>query len=204
MRKLVVLLTLSISLSALLKAQVNNSQPTPVNITTVPTLTKGTQGATGLSIQELKDSGRTIVTLTAERVVPVLTTDTIVTFIKLVGDTVTTAQTTYQVTSGKTLRLQSLSISLTPSSTTLGLIQVRLRTLSSGACIVATGLKVGVWEIGNPGTATQVVNAANTREDIVFPDGMEFSGATRNICISMNALAAAAQVVTITLIGYEY
>lgn len=157
-----------------------------------------------LPTRDLKDNGRTLVTLTAERVVPVLTTDTLVTFSKLVGDTVTATQTTYQVSSGKILRLQYLTISLTPSSTTLGLIQVRLRTLSSGACIVATGLKVGVWEIGNPGTATQVVNAANTREDIMFPDGMEFSGANRNICISMNALSAAAQVVTITLVGYEY
>lgn len=169
-----------------------------------PTLTKGTQGATGFSTQDLKDAGRTLVTFTAERVVPVLTTDTVVSFSKLVGDTVTAAQTTYQVTSGKTLRLQYMTISLTPSSTTLGLVQVRLRTLSSGACIVATGVKVAGWEVGNQGSATQVANAANQREDIVFPDGMEFSGATRNICISMNALGAAAQTVTISLVGYEY
>lgn len=171
---------------------------------TGPTLTKGTQGATGVSTQDLKDAGRTLVTLTAERVTPILTTDTIISFSKLVGDTVTAAQTTYAVTSGKTLRLQGMHIALTPTSTTLGLLQVRLRTLSSGACTVAAGLKVAVWEVGNPGTATQVANAASQHLDMIFPDGLEFSGATRNICLSANVLGAASQAVTISLFGYEY
>lgn len=191
--------------AANLNATVVQATPASLQATvTHLTLTKGTQGSTGVSTQDLKDAGRTLVTLTAERVIPILTTDTIVTFSKLVGDTVTATQTTYAVTSGKTLRLQYMTISLTPSSTTLGVVQVRLRTLSSGACTVAAGVRVAGWEIGNPGTATQVANASNQREDIMFPDGMEFSGATRNICISMNALAAASQTVTISLVGYEY
>jgi hypothetical protein len=184
--------------------QPGNTANTTAWLVNGPTLTKGTQGSNGYTTQDLKDAGRTIVTLNAERVVPILTTDTIVTVAKLVGDTVTAGVTTYQVTSGKTLRLQYIHISLTPSSTTLGVIQVRLRTLSSGACTVAAGLKVMEWELGNPGTATQVANAANVRLDAPFPDGVEFSGSTRNICISMNALAAAAQTVTISLVGYEY
>lgn len=204
-RAALLLLVLSLLLGGrLAAAQVNTSQPGPVSVTALPALTKGTQGATGISTQDIKDAGRTLVTLTAERVVPILTTDTVVTVTKLVGDTVTAGVTTYAVTSGKTLRLGALSISLTPSSTTLGVVQVRLRTLASGACTVAAGVKVGVWEIGNPGTATQVANAANVREDIVFSEGLEFSGATRNVCLSMNALGAAAQTVTLTLLGYEY
>lgn len=205
------LVVLSLFIATPVWAQLNPSSPTPVSVSntatvnaTPPAITKATQGATGYTTQDLKDAGRTLVTLTAERVVPILTTDTIVTLSKLVGDTVTGGITTYAVTSGKTLRLQYMTISLTPSSTTLGVVQVRLRTLSSGACIVSTGLRVAGWELGNPGTATQVANASNVREDIMFPDGMEFSGATRNICISMNALAAAAQTVTISLVGYEY
>lgn len=192
------------SQSGIWTVQPGNTANTTAWLVNGPALTKGTQGAVGYTIQELKDAGRTLVTLTAERVVPVLTTDTVVTCAKLVGDTATAGVTTYAVTSGKTLRLQAIHISLTPSSTTLGVVQVRLRTLSSGACTVAAGLKVMQWEIGNPGTGTQVANAANQRLDAFFPDGVEFSGATRNICLSMNALAAAAQVVTISLVGYEY
>ena len=32
----------------------------PVNLVTLPTLTKGTQGATGISAQDLKDAGRNV------------------------------------------------------------------------------------------------------------------------------------------------
>jgi hypothetical protein len=188
------------------------TQATPANLQATVTqlaLTKGTQGATGVTTQDLKDAGRTLVTFTAERVVPILTTDTIVTFSKLVGDTVTATQTTYAVTSGKTLRLQSMQMAVTPSSTTFGTIQVRLRTLSSGACTVAAGVKVGVWELGDQFTGaatlgTQIANFGPQHLEVIFPDGMEFSGATRNVCLSMNALGAAAQVVTITVTGYEY
>jgi len=185
-----------------LLAQQTVNYPATVNVTTLPTITKGTQGATGLTVQNLKDAGRTLVTLTADAVTPAAA-DTLVTVAKLVGDTVTAGVTTYQVTSGKTLRLQSLSISLTSSTTTVNKIRVRLRTLVSGACI-ATSPLVATYEIAWPGiAATTVANSPMGRVDIVLPDGLEFSGATRNICFS--AIAAAANgTLSINLIGYEY
>lgn len=201
MRRLALALVL---LAAPVVAQQNVSSPSAVSVTTLPTLTKGTQGATGFSIQELKDAGRTLVTLTADNVIPVLTTDTIVTFSKLVGDTVTAAQTTYQVTSGKTLRIGSISITMVPSSTTVAYLRVRLRTLVSGACTAAAGLVVGVWALSSP-PGTLAANAGGVAtQNVSFADGIEFSGATRNVCLSMNALGAAAQTVTITVVGYEY
>lgn len=185
-------------------AQVSASNPAQVSVTTLPTLTKGTQDATGFTVQELHDAGRTLVTLKADNVVPILTTDTIVTFSKLVGDTVTAAQTTYAVTSGKTLRVTSLTFTMTPSSTTAAHLRVRLRTFSSGACVVATSAVVGVWAISSP-PGTLAANAGGVGPvSVSFVDGLEFSGATRNICLSMNVLGAAAQTVTITLAGYEY
>lgn len=208
MKKLLLVLLL---IAAPLRAQSVPSSPATVSVAntvtvndTPPTLTKGTQAATGFSTQDLKDAGRTLVTFTADNVVPILTTDTIVTFTKLVGDTSTGSVTTYAVTSGKTLRIQSITITQVPSSTTVSQVRVRLRTLSSGACIVSTGLVVGVWSLSSPpGTLAASAGGVET-VSVPFPDGMEFSGATRNVCLSMNALGAAAQLVTITVVGYEY
>lgn len=152
-------------------------------------------------MKETKDAGRTLVTLTADAVAPAAT-DTIVTFAKLVGDTATAAQTTYAVTAGKTLRVEAISLSLTSSTTTVNKVRVRLRTLSSGAC-VATSTQVGTWEIGWSTPTTPVANAPSASVVIPFPDGLEFSGATRNVCFSAIAVAANATL-TITLIGYEY
>jgi hypothetical protein len=163
-------------------------------------LTKGTQGANGFTIQELKDAGRTAVTITADAVTPAAS-DTLVTVAKLVGDTATAGVTTYQVTSGKTLRIQNVHISFTSSTTTANKVRVRLRTLSSGACI-ATSPLVGTYEIALP-PGTLAANQGTTSLDVAVPDGLEFSGATRNICFS--AIAAAANgTLTITLVGYEY
>lgn len=184
-------------------AQVNTSAPPPVNVTTLPTLTKGTQGAQGLTVQALKDGGRTLVTFTADNVVPVLTTDTLVTFGKLVGDTFTAGVTTYPVTAGKTLRLTGITFTLVPSSTTVAYLRVRLRTLTTSPCL-ATSPLVGLWAVSSP-PGTLAANAGGVETvTIPFTDGLEFSGATRNLCLSMNVLGAAAQTVTITVTGFEY
>lgn len=185
-------------------AQMNTSSPPPMSVSGLPTLTKGTQGATGVSAQELKDAGRALVTFTADSVVPILTTDTIVTFSKLVGDTVTASQTTYAVTSGKTLRITNVAFTMVPSSTTVASLRLRLRTLSSGACIVSTSAIVGVWQLSSPPGTLAAQAGGNVSMVVDFPDGLEFSGATRNVCLSMNVLGAAAQTVTITVTGFEY
>lgn len=172
-------------------------------IDTPPTLTKGTQGATGFSTQDLKDAGRTLWSYTADNVVPVLTTDTIVTATKLLGDTSTGSVTTYAVTSGKTLRVTGITITMVPSSTTVAQIRVRLRTNSGGACIASSAL-VGIWSVSSPPGTIAASAGGVASLSVPFPDGLEFSGATRNVCLSMNALGAAAQLVDITTTGFEY
>jgi hypothetical protein len=171
-------------------------------VATIGSTAKGTQPATAVPVQNLTDSGRTLVTLTAERVTPILTTDTVITFTKLVGDTATATQTTYAVSAGKTLRITAVHLSMTPTSTTAAVLQLRLRTNSGGACVVGS-TKVANWEIGNP-LGTVAANQGNAHAEFVMPEGMEFSGATRNICLSANVLGAAAQAVTVTVFGYEY
>jgi hypothetical protein len=143
---------------------------------------------------------RTVVTLTADAVTPAAS-DTLVTVAKLVGDTATAGVTTYAVSAGKILRIESLSLSFTSSTTTANKVRVRLRTLSSGACI-ATSPLVGTWELALP-NGTLAANAGQATQNVVVAEGLEFSGSTRNVCLS--AIAAAANgTLTITLIGFEY
>lgn len=187
---------------AALNTKVTTVNTGAVTIAAVPALTKGTQGATGFSTQDLKDAGRTLVTLTADAVTPAAS-ETLITVAKLVGDTVTAGVTTYAVTSGKTLRIQGLSLSLVSSTTTVNKVRVRLRTLSSGACL-ATSPVVATWELAWPtAVAAVVANSPGVSRDLTFPDGLEFSGATRNVCLS--AIAAAANgTLSVSLLGFEY
>lgn len=146
------------------------------------------------------DSGRQLVTLTADAVTPA-TSDTLVTVTKLVGDTSTGAVTTYPVSAGKTLRLESLQLSFTSSTNTANKVRVRLRTLSSGACI-ATSPLVGTWELALP-AGTLAANQGQALLNVDWPEGLEFSGATRNLCFS--AIAPAANgTLSVTLTGFEY
>ena len=153
-----------------------------------------------LPVKQNINSSRTLVTLTADAVTPAAS-DTLVTVAKLVGDTVTAGVTTYAVSSGKTLRLESLNISFTSSTSTANKVRVRLRTLSSGACI-ATSPLVGTWEVALP-TGTLAANQGQNSQLIDWPDGLEFSGATRNICFSAIAVAANGTL-SVTLTGFEY
>lgn len=143
---------------------------------------------------------RTLVTLTADAVTPAAS-DTLVTMAKLVGDTATAGVTTYAVSASKTFRVQSISLSFTSSTTTANKVRVRFRTLSSGACI-ATSPLVGTWELALP-NGTLAANAGQASQVVTFVDGIEFTGATRNVCFS--AIGAVANgTLTITAVGYEY
>jgi hypothetical protein len=170
---------------------------------TVFLLCAGTALAQGMAAGSTRDrtfATRTLVTLTADAVTPAAS-ETLVTVAKLVGDTVTAGVTTYAVSAGKALRVQAIRVAFTQTSTTVVKVRVRLRTLSSGACI-ATSPLVATVELG-PLTTTAVANTATSQSEIVIPDGLEFSGATRNICFSAIATSAAGTL-TLTLIGFEY
>lgn len=188
---------LLLALAASAAAQVNTSQPAPISVTTLPSLTKGTQGATGLSAQELKDAGRNRIAFTADRVTPAAS-DTLVTFTKNVGGTATTAQTTYTVTSGKTFRVQAFTIGIATSTTTAFSIRVALRENTGGTCS-ATSAPVAMLESA---TLTAVLNEGANFAELPIPDGFEFP-ASDSLCISAIA-SSATGTLTVTVVGYEY
>lgn len=191
MRKLILLLALLIAAPA--SAQMNTSSPLPVSL---PTLTKGTQGANGASVQDLKDAGRSRVTLTADRVTPAVS-ETLVTFVKDVAGTATAAQTTYSVTAGKTLRVQAVFVGLANTSTVSANVRVAIRENTGGACTAASTAAVMLQVAAGAVAANEGANGS-----LPIPDGLEFPAAD-SVCISAIA-AAITDTLTVTVVGYEY
>lgn len=172
-----------------------------LKVEAIQTLTKGTQGGTGFSTQALKDAGRTYVALTADAVTPAAITDTLITFVKNVGGTETTGQTTYTVTTGKTLRLQALLITFAQSGTTAARVRVYLRATPSGTPTTASP-KLAVANVASNGFGTSAANLGGDTVALPFPDGLELAAGAG---LALSALATSANgTLSISLIGYEY
>lgn len=186
--------------------QVGGSLPNGTNsIGTVQqaALTKGTQGATGVSTQDLKDAGRNPVHFYT--LIPVLTsaTDTLqsLTGTKS-GATVTATTTPAVVTAGKTLRITRIQAGYIATATSgYGIARLRFNTGGVAAITspIAATIAVGA---GTPTTA----NSTNS-EEAAFPDGIEFAAGT-GIGVSVQGFAAATPTavgyIFVSITGYEY
>jgi hypothetical protein len=217
MRRAVLIAALAWSLAAHAAAQTNASSPMPVAAQATTnrigsvrpvdssdgdlTSAKGTQTTRAIGVQEFKDAGRTRVIFTADAVTPA-TSETLVTFVKNVGGTATTAQTTYTVTSGKTFRLQAIHVYYAMTSTTLSEVRVAFRENTGGACTAASALAVRLGAGVPATTATSVNHEAATQADFTIPDGLEFPAAD-SLCMSAVATSTSSGL-TVTVVGYEY
>lgn len=165
-------------------------------LVTPPTLTKSTQGTTGFSTQDLKDAGRVVKIFQVSAVAGV-TTEAMVTLTPLSDFTAGSTGTSFTVTSGKRLRLQTLVATVRATTTTAVGAVVRLRISASGAVTTGTvvAASVGIYE--------SVAVANNSFSNWVpLPDGLELSG-TMQLGISQLASATSASL-DIQLIGFEY
>jgi hypothetical protein len=164
---------------------------------------KGTQGAYGVAVQELKDSGRNISNFFMAVQVVSTATETLQSLTGYKSGAAVAATTTPAVvTAGKTYRLQKIAITYI-SITTAGSIQVNLRANLSGVVAVTSPL-VESWLVG----ANSVT--AGTAETIVIdiPDGMEFAAGT-GLGITVQGFgatgtAAAVGYAKVSMTGYEY
>lgn len=166
-------------------------------------LTKGTQGATGISTQDLKDAGRNQtnyfmaaqVLSTAAEALQSLTG-------YKAGAAVVATTTPAVVTTGKIYRLNRIVITYVAIATA-GTIQVNLRAQLAGV-VTLTSPIVDSWMVGG-NSAT-----AGVAETIVIdiPDGMEFpAGTGLGITvqgISMLGVATAEGYAKVSIGGYEY
>jgi hypothetical protein len=174
-----------------------------VDISRGPTLTKGTQGTTGFSAQQLKDAGRNPIHFYMLIPIAGSATDTLqsLTGTKS-GATVTATTTPAVVTAGKTLRITRFGISYIATATA-GLVIARLRFNTAGVVVIGSPIAASIAAgAGTPATANSTASV-----EAVIPDGFEFAAGT-GIGISTQtfsgATATAAGFVLASVSGFEY
>lgn len=200
MRRLLGSFGIALLFGGMALGQTNASSPVPVSDNPLA-LTKGTQGANGFSVQELKDAGRTSVILSLTKATAI-TTAALVTLTQKKGTATTTTGTSYTVASGKTLRIQSIFVGITNITTAAVdnvAVSLRMGAASGGAVSVTSdvmaeveaGITLGTATLGNSGNAS-----------VNFPDGLEIP-AGQNLGVSMLSLNIDAAV-TVVIVGFEY
>ena len=166
---------------------------------------KGTQSATAVGVQELKDAGRNMTNYFMAA--PIITTTAEVmqslTGYKSGAAVVATA-TPAVVTAGKTYRIQSVEVTYW-AATVIGGARINLRANLTGVGVVGSPL-VKSWQVGVP--AAFVAGSASTYT-FDYPDGLEFAAGT-GIAIGVIGEGAVPTTGTITgyvlvaINGYEY
>ncbi len=199
--------TLTFNISTAPAAQfvnVLNDTASKFQTTTTPiTLTKGTQGATGFSTQDLKDAGRTSIIYSATNVASgSTTTETAITLVKSAGTGATSSAGTFVVTNGKRFRITSISCATRGNSTaTAQTTTFNLRLNTAGAVTTSsTPILMSVR------SATPATSLEWDRVTFPIPDGYEILG-DGTLQIGMTAAATFvtnAPTWDVTIIGFEY
>lgn len=160
------------------------------------TLTKGVQGTQGVMTQDLKDSGRTIYTANGT-VTPTAGTEALLSLQAYRAGATSGAATTtgLGVTTGKTLRIQTMSMTVRQAATAaIGGMAVRLR-YGTGTLTVSSPMLATIG--ANIATATANLPASSFIE---FPDGIELSG---SLVFAVSILGTA-HPVDVVVKGFEY
>lgn len=182
------------------------TQATAANLNATVTqqpLTKGTQGAAGVTTQDLKDAGRNQVHYYT--VIPILSsaTDTLQSLTGTkAGVTVTSTTTPAVVTTGKTFRITRLAATYIATAVSgYGIVRLRFQTAGVATITspIAATLLVGA---GAPTTANSTAS-----EEAALDEGWEFAAGV-GIGISVQGFAAvtptAVGYVLVSATGYEY
>lgn len=166
---------------------------------TPPTLTKGTQGATGLSVQNLKDAGRAIVNAaTAIAGVTAVTTEALLTLAISRDGAGTSNATTIAVTSGKRLRIIGVIAGVISTAAAVISARVSLR-MNPGGSVAANSPILAILPLSQQAAA--LAQAGDTCV-LMFPEAIEISG-TMQVGLSQIA-SVTSGTIWASLIGYEY
>jgi hypothetical protein len=176
------------------------TQPISGTVTiTPPTLTKATQGATGVSTQDLKDAGRAIVNAaTAIAGVTAVTTEALLALNVSRDGAATASVTTIAVTSGKRLRIVGIAAGVISTAAAVISARVSLRMNPSGAAAASSPILVTVPLSQQAAALAQ----AGDEMSIMFPEAIEISG-TMQVGLSQIA-SVATGTIWASLIAYEY
>lgn len=163
---------------------------------------KGTQGAVGMAVQDLKDAGRVNVAITCYQAAGIITTEALfasATFSRSAdGATATTGQQ-FTVTAGKRFRIQSIVVGIKNTAAAAGVSKLVLRYLGAGGTISNSSPIAAILDMGSNGV---VAGAYIGPVAMTIPEGMEFIASST---FGFTSLCGAVTMLhTITLIGYEY
>lgn len=168
----------------------------------LPVLTKGVQGATGISTQDLKDTGRVNVAITCYQSPGIITTEALfaaATFAMSRDGAAATTGQQFAVTAGKRLRLQALVVGVKNTAAAAGASKLALRYNAAGGVITNTSPLLAVLDLGSNST---VAAAYIGPTEIALPDGVELLGGST---FGFTNLASAITMLhTITANGFEY
>jgi hypothetical protein len=165
-------------------------------------LTRFVQGTTGVSTQDLKDSGRVNVSITTYQAAGIITTEALfaaATFSSSRDGATATTGVQSTVASGKRFRIQSIVIEIKNTAAAAFTSKLALRYLAAGGTITNTSPILGVWDLGsNNAVAANYVGPVI----LVLPDGVELiPNSTFGFTNLSNAVT---NLHTISLFGYEY
>lgn len=158
----------------------------------------GVRASTGVTVQELKDTGRQVIISSAAAITGV-TTEALFTLVTSTAFTTGTSGTSFSVPVGKTLRLQNFNcVGRTTGATAVG-SECRLRVMSSGTCTVNSPI---VADLGSTIPSGGLSANSAAADHISFFDGFELSG-TQTFCIS-HLESTTSSTVDAVLMGYQY
>ena len=172
--------------------------PMPINVTTLPTLTKGTQGSTGLSVQSLKDGGRVIVNCaSALSGTACVTSEALIAFNISRDGAATASATSMTVTAAKRWRIQAITVGLISTSAAVLSARFCLRMEPNGGVTGSSPIIALLPVASAPATAQQ-----GGQMFLQIPDGLEFSG-TQQIALTQ-LCSVTTGLVYASIVGYEY
>lgn len=164
---------------------VTASNPLPVALSNAAAVAKGTQGADAIPVQDLKDSGRSVLSLVYQNQASTTTT-TVVAMTTLIQNSnwvSSTGVTAFNVPAGKTLRLSYFNATGRAAATTSTVgnaaqciyVEVRVATTNTTTAIIAAPIAVALAVPVNVSGATTGLYEGN-QVDADFGDGVEVVG----------------------------
>ena len=168
---------------------------TQVGGVAVAATAKGTQATNAVGVQNLKDAGRVSFAAAALAATGV-TTEALLSLTPVRTVTAGGASTSLTVTSGKTLRITGISVTVRATAASVQSVVCRVRV--NNTTVTATSQMI--FTVGSSTLAATSGSCNN--ETFVIPDGFEISGTTQ---IGITQLASSTScTVDVTLIGFEY
>lgn len=169
-----------------------------VDIATAPATAKGTQGANGVPMQQLKDAGRTrwsCATVIAG--VAGVAVEALLSMIVQRNSAPGAAATTQAVTAAKRLRLTTLTIGIISTAAAVVSVRVVLRCNPTGALVAASPIELIV-----PIPSAAALAQAGGFLTVPLPEGMEYAGAEQFGLTHVGSVAT--YTLWASLNGYEY